>query len=85
MNDDVKRRNLFKSGNRPQPPVRKKRMVETLAKEKEDESSRIVFSTYQTMINLIDGETDGDRRKYGVGHFDLYNFNRSVACQWRVT
>jgi hypothetical protein len=39
MKDDVhQRRNLFKSGNRPQPPVRKKRMVETPAKEKEDEN-----------------------------------------------
>jgi type I restriction enzyme, R subunit len=33
-----------------------------LTKEKEDESSRIVFSTYQTMINMIDGEADGDNR-----------------------
>jgi type I restriction enzyme R subunit len=41
-----------------------------LTREKEDESSRIVFSTYQTMINMIDGETDGDNRFYSVGHFD---------------
>ena len=42
-----------------------------LTREKEDESSRIVFSTYQTMINMIDGETDGDNRFYSVGHFYL--------------
>lgn len=58
-----------------------------LTREKEDESSRIVFSTYQTMINLIDGELDGDRRKYGVGHFDLIIFDeihRSVYNRYRA-
>ncbi len=46
-----------------------------LTKEKEDESSRIVFSTYQTIINMIDGESDGNNRFYGVGHFDLIIFD----------
>lgn len=57
-----------------------------LTKEKEDESSRIVFSTYQTMINMIDGEVDGDNRYYGVGHFDLIIFDeihRSVYNRYR--
>jgi len=57
-----------------------------LTKEKEDESSRIVFSTYQTMINMIDGETDGDNRYYGVGHFDLIVFDeihRSVYNRYK--
>jgi type I restriction enzyme R subunit len=57
-----------------------------LTKEKEDESSRIVFSTYQTMINMIDGEADGDNRMYGVGHFDLIVFDeihRSVYNRYR--
>ncbi len=57
-----------------------------LTKEKEDESSRIVFSTYQTMINLIDGETDGENRVYGVGHFDLIIFDeihRSVYNRYK--
>ena len=57
-----------------------------LTKEKEDESSRIVFSTYQTMINMIDGEADGDNRYYGVGHFDLIIFDeihRSVYNRYK--
>jgi type I restriction enzyme R subunit len=57
-----------------------------LTKEKEDESSRIVFSTYQTLINMIDGETDGDNRFYGVGHFDLVVFDeihRSVYNRYK--
>jgi len=57
-----------------------------LTKEKEDESSRIVFSTYQTIINMIDGEADGDNRFYSVGHFDLIIFDeihRSVYNRYK--
>lgn len=57
-----------------------------LTKEKEDDSSRIVFSTYQTIINMIDGEVDGNNRYYGVGHFDLIIFDeihRSVYNRYR--
>ncbi len=57
-----------------------------LTKEKEDESSRIVFSTYQTIINMIDGEADGDKKTYGVGHFDLIIFDeihRSVYNKYK--
>ena len=57
-----------------------------LTKEKEDESSRIVFSTYQTIINMIDGETDGNNRFYSVGHFDLIVFDeihRSVYNRYK--
>jgi type I restriction enzyme, R subunit len=57
-----------------------------LTKEKEDASSRIVFSTYQTLINLIDGEFDGDNRHFGVGYFDLIIFDeihRSVYNRYR--
>jgi type I restriction enzyme R subunit len=61
--------------------------VVDLTVEKEDDSSRIVFSTYQTMINVIDGETDGDNRFYGVGHFDLVIFDeihRSVYNRYKA-
>lgn len=57
-----------------------------LTKEKEDESSRIVFSTYQTIINMIDGEADGDNRYYSVGHFDVIIFDeihRSVYNRYK--
>jgi type I restriction enzyme R subunit len=35
--------------------------------KKRDLNARLVFSTYQTMINLI----DGDDRTFGIGRFDL--------------
>lgn len=57
-----------------------------LTKEKEDESSRIVFSTYQTIINMIDGESYGNNRFYSVGHFDLIIFDeihRSVYNRYK--
>jgi type I restriction enzyme R subunit len=57
-----------------------------LTKEKEDESSRIVFSTYQTIINMIDGEADGENRFYSVGHFDVIIFDeihRSVYNRYK--
>jgi len=57
-----------------------------LTKEKEDESSRIVFSTYQTIIHMIDGEADGNNRFYSVGHFDVIIFDeihRSVYNRYR--
>ncbi|WOD44184.1 DEAD/DEAH box helicase family protein [Hwangdonia lutea] len=39
--------------------------------EKDNPDARFAFSTYQTMMGLIDGSKDGDHRFYGVGHFDL--------------
>lgn len=42
-----------------------------LTKEKEDKETRLVFSTYPTIMNCIDGVRSGDERFYSVGHFDL--------------
>ncbi len=42
-----------------------------LLEDKENPNTRLAFSTYKTMMNLIDGVRDGDERFYGVGHFDL--------------
>ncbi len=42
-----------------------------LTKEKEDSSTRLVFSTYPTIINKIDKLRNEGKRFYGVGHFDL--------------
>jgi len=46
-----------------------------LTKEREDNGTRLVFSTYPTIMNRIDGSfvggRDGDQRFYGIGHFDL--------------
>jgi len=58
-----------------------------LTKEKEDDSARVVFSTYQTLINKIDGEFQGDLRFYGIGHFDTVIFDeihRSVYNKYKV-
>ena len=41
-----------------------------LTKEKEDNGTRLVFSTYPSIMNRIDNVLDGERF-YGVGHFDL--------------
>ncbi len=42
-----------------------------LTKEKEDNGTRVVFSTYKTILNKIDNIKDKDERFYGVGHFDV--------------
>jgi type I restriction enzyme R subunit len=42
-----------------------------LTKEREDNGTRLVFSTYPTIMNRIDGLLADDQRFYGVGHFDL--------------
>ncbi len=39
--------------------------------EKEAESSRVVVSTYQTMMAQIDGRTPEGERQFSPGHFDL--------------
>ena len=56
-----------------------------LTREKDNNSSRIVLSTYQTLINMIDGEGNGSF--YGVGHFDLIIFDeihRSVYNKYKT-
>ncbi len=58
-----------------------------LTKEKEDKSTRLVFSTYPTIINKIDKVKTADQRFYGVGHFDLIiidEAHRSVYQKYRA-
>ena len=58
-----------------------------LTKEKEDNSTRLVFSTYPTILNKIDQVKSGDQRLYGVGHFDLIiidEAHRSVYQKYRA-
>lgn len=58
-----------------------------LTKEKDKGHARVVFSTYQTMINQIDNEFDNDQRLFGVGHFDLIIFDeihRSVYNKYKA-
>jgi len=58
-----------------------------LTKEKDTGAARVVFSTYQTMINQIDSEFDNNQRLFGVGHFDLVIFDeihRSVYNRYKA-
>ncbi|NTS42741.1 DEAD/DEAH box helicase family protein [Flavisolibacter sp. BT320] len=58
-----------------------------LTKEKDTGHARVVFSTYQTMINQIDSEFDNDQRLFGVGHFDVVIFDeihRSVYNRYKA-
>ncbi len=58
-----------------------------LTKEKEDSNTRLVFSTYPTIINKIDRVKTEDQRFYGVGHFDLIiidEAHRSVYQKYRA-
>ena len=58
-----------------------------LVNEKEDVGSRIVFSTYQTLINIIDNEKVDNAKTYGVGHFDVIIFDeihRSVYNKYKA-
>lgn len=63
-----------------------------LTKEKEDDGTRIVFSTYPTIMNRIDGtfsngKGNDDERFYGVGHFDLIiidEAHRSVYQKYKA-
>jgi type I restriction enzyme R subunit len=42
-----------------------------LTKEKEDNNTRLVFSTYPTILNKIDTLKSENERFYGIGHFDV--------------
>ncbi|WP_319229952.1 DEAD/DEAH box helicase family protein [Draconibacterium orientale] len=58
-----------------------------LTQEKEDSSTRLVFSTYPTIMNKIDAVKTDDNRFYGVGHFDLIiidEAHRSVYQKYKA-
>ena len=58
-----------------------------ITQEKEDDDSRIVFSTYSTMMNSIDDERHGGVNRFGVGHFDLViidEAHRSVYSKYKA-
>jgi len=42
-----------------------------LTEEEQDDTTRLVFSTYPTIMNRIDDARNEGERYYGVGHFDL--------------
>ena len=58
-----------------------------ITQEKEDDDSRIVFSTYPTMMNSIDDERRDGVNRFGVGHFDLViidEAHRSVYSKYKA-
>jgi type I restriction enzyme R subunit len=58
-----------------------------LTKEKEDSNTRVVFSTYPTIMNRIDKYQENGERFYGIGHFDLIiidEAHRSVYQKYRA-
>ena len=42
-----------------------------LVKDSITPAARVVFSTYQTILNRIDSEWQGNNRTFGIGYFDL--------------
>ena len=57
-----------------------------LTQEKETGTTRVVFSTYPTMMNCINKQVDQDARFYGVGHFDaiiIDEAHRSIYQKYR--
>jgi type I restriction enzyme R subunit len=58
-----------------------------LLEEKEDDTSRVVFSTYPTMMNLIDETRGKEEKLFGVGHFDLIiidEAHRSIYLKYKT-
>ena len=58
-----------------------------LTREKEDKGTRLVFSTYPTILNKIDTVKADDQRIYSPGHFDLIvidEAHRSVYQKYRA-
>lgn len=58
-----------------------------LTKEKEAANTRLVFSTYPTIMNKIDGTKTDSQRYYSPGHFDLIiidEAHRSVYAKYRA-
>ena len=60
--------------------------VTNLCEEKDNYSARIVFSTYQTMMNCIDSARDKEGKLFTCGHFDLVicdEAHRSIYNKYR--
>ena len=60
--------------------------VTNLCEEQDNYNAHCVFSTYQTMMNVIDTAKDNDGKLFTVGHFDLVvcdEAHRSVYNKYR--
>lgn len=57
-----------------------------LCEDKDDYNARCVFSTYQTMMNMIDDARDENGKVFSCGHFDLIicdEAHRSIYNKYR--
>lgn len=57
-----------------------------IVEEKEDHTSRVVFSTYPTMMNTIDDAKNDGQKRFSVGHFDLIiidEAHRSIYLKYK--
>ncbi|MBQ6293765.1 MAG: DEAD/DEAH box helicase family protein [Lachnospiraceae bacterium] len=60
--------------------------VTNLCEEKDNYTAHCVFSTYQTMYNVIDSATDKEGKIFSCGHFDLVicdEAHRSIYNKYR--
>ena len=60
--------------------------VSNLCEEKDNYTAHCVFSTYQTMMNVIDTAKDDEGKLFTVGHFDLVicdEAHRSIYNKYR--
>lgn len=60
--------------------------VTNLCEDKDNYSAHCVFSTYQTMMNIIDAVHDDEGKLYTCGHFDLVIYDeahRSIYNKYR--
>ncbi len=60
--------------------------VTNLCEDKENYTAHCVFSTYQTMMNVIDSAKDDEGKLFTVGHFDLVicdEAHRSIYNKYR--
>ncbi|NKC17053.1 MAG: DUF4145 domain-containing protein [Gammaproteobacteria bacterium] len=54
-----------------------------LVNEKEGDKTRLVFSTYHTMMRLIDERRDGETRRFGTNYFDLVIIDEAHRSVYR--
>lgn len=60
--------------------------VSNLCEEKENYNANCIFSTYQTMIHVIDQAKDAEGKLFTIGHFDLVicdEAHRSIYNKYR--
>lgn len=60
--------------------------VTNLCEDRDNYNARVVFSTYQTMINSIDSVLENGKKLYSCGHFDLVicdEAHRSIYNKYR--